>query len=1150
MKKSKRHKKSKRSRRRRSSSTTDRSRSGTPYRSRSRTPYRSRSRTPDSSRRETPCSSRSRTPRANDGTASKHSRKGDATRSLSPPRRRTYRSRSRSGTRDPSRRGHRDWADIPAHPDYDEIIDFDDPLDREVQPSGTIVAEVTAETEALLKNNCLSRAKNNDRLKVRNSYTLPKVEATKTPKLDGFMRSEISTQAKAFDSQLARIQSFVLDAIAPLTSIVEANAKGEKVDHKQAVNAATAALELVGNASAQISHYRRSKIVTSLNKTLLLLVEEDKNFEEAPPSLFGTEFARKSKELIDQVKAMRSHMRDSKQPPNQFFRSVPPNSRGVDTTQDREEAIPPEGETTRGQWVGVPNNRNPSGTSKLNAHRQFHRHDNNSETYAEKSYCMPGHRMPSNFDPAPGRETGGSPAELAGHYSGPVGPRGNSGLSDRLLIHTTPSFNTKSPHMSTEQLRLVKEEVADLIQKGAIEEINPSEGFYSNLFLVPKKDGGQRPVINLKALNQFVQKQHFKMEGIHNLKDLLKPGDWLAKVDLKDAFFTIPIHHHHRKYLRFMFQQRAYQFTCLPFGLCSAPWVFTKVLKPALALLRQEGVRLIAYIDDILVLAESKEMVVNHLTGIVYLLENLGFIINQKKSVLTPAQTIEFLGLTVDSLAMELRLPLIKIKQIRAEARKIAQAKTTSARALAHLLGMMNATNNVIPPAPLFCRQLQMTLSNTLEMNSQCYEALITLTQGCLEELNWWNNNMCKWNGKTLMRREVDLTIDSDASLEGWGAHCNQERTGGPWSAQERTMHINCLEPLAATLAVQTFAKARVGISILLRIDNTTAVAYINHLGGTVSKELVILTKDLWMWCLERNIHITAQHLPGAQNTIADAESRSSVDRTDWKLNPAIFQRIAQLFGPLEIDLFATRLTSQCHHYFSWRPDPYAIATDAFLQTWTGLKGYANPPWNLIGRVLAQVQRQQARVVLVAPVWRGQPWFPVILRMLVDYPRRMPTGIELTFNLNPTLTMPHLAVWHISGIDTETKSFQMMLQLNSWRAKTNKSYDSLFRKWHSWCSQRNFDPFSGPIANVVNFLAHLYKDGYQYSSVNAYRSSISSVHEKVDWPTPLGNKASQGHIPLQASIASLYKYVGRSDRLELFRNLRRQPQDVPKTTVI
>ena len=154
------------------------------------------------------------------------------------------------------------------------------------------------------------------------------------------------------------------------------------------------------------------------------------------------------------------------------------------------------------------------------------------------------------------------------------------------------------------------------------------------------------------------------------------------------------------------------------------------------------------------------------------------------------------------------------------------------------------------------------------------------------EELEWWDNHMRNWNGKTLLRSEIDLVIDSDASLRGWGAACQDQRTGGPWSAEEENMHINCLELLAATLAVETFTKDRTGLSVLLRIDNTTAVAYINNLGGTVSRELLNLAKDLWMWCLERNIHITVQHLPGVMNHIADAESRTMRDRLDWKLNP------------------------------------------------------------------------------------------------------------------------------------------------------------------------------------------------------------------------------------------------------------------------
>ena len=264
--------------------------------------------------------------------------------------------------------------------------------------------------------------------------------------------------------------------------------------------------------------------------------------------------------------------------------------------------------------------------------------------------------------------------------------------------------------------------------------------------------------------------------------------------------------------------------------------------------------------------------------------------------------------------------------------------------------------------------------------------------------------------------------------LEGLGARCYLQTTGGPWSEEEARMHINCLELLAAALAVQSFAKDRTRISILLRIDNTTAAAYINHLGGTISRELVKLTKNLGMWCLERNIHITAQHLPGSLNTIADAESRTLTDRTDWKLNPIIFHKIDQLWGPLEVDPFASRLSTQCQRYFSWRPDPSAEATDAFLQTWTHMRGYANPLWNLVGRSLSQIQTQQAKVVLVALVWKSQPWYPTLLLMLIDYPQLITSDHQVMLNQDPSVMFPQLAVWHISGRDIEVNAFRRKLQ--------------------------------------------------------------------------------------------------------------------------
>ena len=109
------------------------------------------------------------------------------------------------------------------------------------------------------------------------------------------------------------------------------------------------------------------------------------------------------------------------------------------------------------------------------------------------------------------------------------------------------------------QLTPIDKEVQTLLEKGAIEEVcQRNDEFYSSLFLIPKKSGQMQPVINLRPLNQFLRYQHFKMEGIHVVKDLLRQGDWLTRIDLKDAYFSIPIHTQDRKYLRFLWQKRAF----------------------------------------------------------------------------------------------------------------------------------------------------------------------------------------------------------------------------------------------------------------------------------------------------------------------------------------------------------------------------------------------------------------------------------------------------------------------------------------------------------------------------------------------------------------------------------------------------------------
>ena len=143
----------------------------------------------------------------------------------------------------------------------------------------------------------------------------------------------------------------------------------------------------------------------------------------------------------------------------------------------------------------------------------------------------------------------------------------------------------------------------------AIEKVmdTTSPGYFSRLFLVPKPDGSFRPIIDLKKLNQFLIVPSFKMETLFSIIAALQPQEWITKIDLKDAYHHILVHVNIRKYFRFVVAGIVYQFRVLPFRLSTAPWEFTKTLAPVVQLLRTQGIRVHAYLDDWIIRAHSRE---------------------------------------------------------------------------------------------------------------------------------------------------------------------------------------------------------------------------------------------------------------------------------------------------------------------------------------------------------------------------------------------------------------------------------------------------------------------------------------------------------------------------------------------------------------
>ena len=192
----------------------------------------------------------------------------------------------------------------------------------------------------------------------------------------------------------------------------------------------------------------------------------------------------------------------------------------------------------------------------------------------------------------------------------------------------------------------MEEEVGSLLRKGAIEQVHEETlGFFSYLFLVPKKEGGRRPVINLKPLNQYIRKKSFRMTTLKEVGQSIRQGDWSITIDLQDAFLHVPMHKDYRRFLRFSWNVKIYQFRRLPFGLTSSPQVFTDITTPLVEFCRIRGIRVIFYLDDILVLASSRTLLCQHRDFVLKLLLDVGFKRNIKKCRLTPSQVFPYLGL-------------------------------------------------------------------------------------------------------------------------------------------------------------------------------------------------------------------------------------------------------------------------------------------------------------------------------------------------------------------------------------------------------------------------------------------------------------------------------------------------------------------------
>lgn len=204
-------------------------------------------------------------------------------------------------------------------------------------------------------------------------------------------------------------------------------------------------------------------------------------------------------------------------------------------------------------------------------------------------------------------------------------------------------FNEKEKGIISEEInKLLELKVIKVTQRKKDQIVSP-------IFLRKKKNGEYRMVLNLEKLNKHIPYKHFKMENFEQAIRLINEGDFLASVDLRHAYYSVKIAEEQQRFLCFTWQGNIYQFTCLPNGISEGPRIFTKLMKPVFAALREKGFTITSFIDDSLICNSSLPGCHTIIKDTIDTLRQLGFSINEDKSVLVPTKHIECLGNIIDT---------------------------------------------------------------------------------------------------------------------------------------------------------------------------------------------------------------------------------------------------------------------------------------------------------------------------------------------------------------------------------------------------------------------------------------------------------------------------------------------------------------------
>ena len=503
------------------------------------------------------------------------------------------------------------------------------------------------------------------------------------------------------------------------------------------------------------------------------------------------------------------------------------------------------------------------------------------------------------------------------------------------------------PKLSMQTLE-VQVQVKSLLDLGAIYEVPRQPCFLSRIFVVPKVPTGSRLILDVSDLNKYLHIPSFKMTNHTSLSILMPSPSWMASLDLKDAYLHVPIRHNLHKFLALTCWGKLFFFRALPFGLATAPWLFSMLIEAALVHLRGMGLNILGYLDDIVMWNKCKDELQVQVQEAASLFERLGLTINEKKSHPSPTSSLVWVGVIWDSHEGTWFPQRGILDTIQVLATRLQETKKASRRQWESLCGRVAFVAQINRRAKHYSHLInQIKLFGSIQHRDK----VVKLHPFLVEALSPWTRLDSWIRPERFAPPPSQSQIWTDASDVGWGVLNEQGQSWkGRWSAEQSALHINAKELLTIRLALSVLNPRNQ--TLVVWSDSQTAIASIQK-QGSHSPDLQKLTGQILRICEENGLHIKPRHIKGSLNVAADALSREQAIPGEWELSVETFNSLVSQHGSqLQADLFASPLNHKLPVYCCPFQFPKAWATDALDQDWNNFNQVLIfPPPDLVKEV-------------------------------------------------------------------------------------------------------------------------------------------------------------------------------------------------------